>query len=393
MIKPLLVALHEVRIYLRDRGDLAFSLLLPIVTFALMYGAFSGQDLFHGTAHVVNGDEGGTYSTLLVERLEEVDNLDVVLLSAEEADSKLDRADLLLALYIPDGFSDTLASGEQARLLFKQRGNGGDEGQVVASMVREVADELAQEFAVRDQVAAAMAGAGISQQQIDVTVEAYLESERREPSVRVGEETIGGSADPVETFLPTIVTMFVLFAVTMTARALVEERRRGTLERLLTTRLSVGQMFAGKFLAFSSRGLIQTMILLGLAYAVFHMFTPLSFVQSLVVAVVFIAAVSGLGLLIASVARTEDQASWIAVFFTMAMVILGGTFFDIPETGVMHFLSKISINTYANDALKTVINDGGSLSDVGMQLAVMAGVAVIGLVLSRSLFKVMSGGR
>lgn len=393
MIKPLLVALHEVRIYFRDRGDLAFSLLLPVVTFALMYGAFGGQDTFHGTAHVVNEDKGGAYSTLLLERLEEEDSLDVNLLSAREADSKLDRADLLLVLYIPHGFSDALASGEQGQLVFKQRGNGGDEGQVVAGIVRSAVDELAQEFQVHAQVNEALEGTGVGQEQIDVTVEQLIEEERQEPTVTVGAETLGGRTDPVEAFLPTIVTMYVLFAVTLTARVLVEERRRGTLERLLTTRIGVGQLFAGKFLAFCSRGFIQTLILLGLAYAVFQMFTPLSFIQSLVIALVFIAAASGLGLLIAAVARTEDQATWIAVVFTMTMVLLGGTFFEIPEGGVMSVLSKISFNTYANDALKAIINEGSSLADVGMQLAVLAGVALVALPLGRLLFKVLPGGR
>lgn len=393
MIKPLLVALHEIRIYLRDRGDLAFSLLLPVVTFALMYGAFGGQDTFHSTAHMVNEDQGGAYSNLLLERLEEEDSLEVNLLSAREADSKLDRADLLLVLYIPHGFSDALASGEQGQLVFKQRGNGGDEGQVVASIVRSVVDELAQEFQVHAQVNEALEGTGIGQEQIDVTVEQLIEEERQEPTVTIGAETLGGRTDPVEAFLPTIVTMYVLFAVTLTARVLVEERRRGTLERLLTTRIGVGQLFAGKFLAFCSRGFIQTLILLGLAYAVFQMFTPLSFIQSLVIALVFIAAASGIGLLISSVARTEDQATWIAVVFTMTMVILGGTFFEIPEGGVMNVLSKISFNTYANDALKAIINEGSSLADVGMELAVLAGVALVALPLGRLLFKVLPGGR
>ncbi|MBC8476963.1 MAG: hypothetical protein H8D49_01330, partial [Dehalococcoidia bacterium] len=60
MFKAILVAIHEVHIYLQDKGDLAFSLLLPVVTFALMYGAFGGEMEFHGTAHIVNQDPGGS---------------------------------------------------------------------------------------------------------------------------------------------------------------------------------------------------------------------------------------------------------------------------------------------------------------------------------------------
>ena len=64
MKRALFITLNEVRLYLQDKGDLAFSILLPIVTFALMYGAFGGQTLFKATASVVDEDKGA-YSTLL----------------------------------------------------------------------------------------------------------------------------------------------------------------------------------------------------------------------------------------------------------------------------------------------------------------------------------------
>lgn len=128
MNRTLIVALREVRSYLQDKADLAFSLLLPIAIFALMYGAFGGESMFHGTAHVVNEDPGGTYSALLLEQLDEFGNLDIEFLSPAEADSRLDSSDLLMALYIPEGFSDELASEEPVQLVFKQRGNGGQEG-------------------------------------------------------------------------------------------------------------------------------------------------------------------------------------------------------------------------------------------------------------------------
>jgi len=192
MIRPLIVALREVRTYLQDRAFLAFGLLLPIVTFALMYGAFGGQFLFHGTAHVVNDDQGGTYSALFLERLGKLENLDIELLSASEADSKLERADLLMVLYIPQGFSDKLATGEPAQLAFKQRGHGGEEGQIVASLIRGMAEEMAQEFRVYSRVSNALAGRNIPQDSIEVTVQKFLDREREHPIVGVREETVGG---------------------------------------------------------------------------------------------------------------------------------------------------------------------------------------------------------
>ena len=393
MIRFLIVTLWEVRTYLQDKADLAFSLLLPIAIFALMYGAFGGESMFHGTAHVVNEDEGGTYSNLILEQLNELENLEVELLSPQKADSRLDRSDLLMVIFIPEDFSDKLTSGEQVQLIFKQRGNGGDEGQIVASIIRGVVEEINQELQVYNKVNEALAGSGVPQDQIKTTTQEFLDLEREQSIIGVREETVGSSPNLVNQFLPGVVTMFILFAATISAGVIVKERKLGTLERLLTTRLSVGQLFIGKFLAGISRGFIQTLILLALGYIVFRLFTPLSFIECLAIALIFAAAASAVGLVIASIARSEDGAVWIAVSFTMATTMLGGTFFQIPEGSVLYTISQFSINTYANTAFNVVIAEGGSLVDVGLELGVLAGVTIVGLVLSRILFKAMPGGR
>ncbi len=393
MSRVFTVALREIRSYLRDRADLAFSLLLPIAIFALMYGAFSGQSLFNGTAYVVNEDPDGVYSARLVERLDEMDNLEVSRLTWAEANAKLERSDVLLVAFIPEGFSARLAEGQEAQIIFRQRGNAGQEGQIVASLIRGAAEDIGQEIQVEQQVQRALVGRGVSAEKIQITVAELLEREHLSPIVGVSEETLGAEFNVVNQFLPGIITMFVLFAITLGSRAIVEERRRGTLERLLTTRLTVGQLFVGKFLAGVGRGFVQTFILLALGYMVFQVFTPLSFLMALVLALVFTAATSTLGLVIASVARTEDQATWIGVFFTMATVMLGGTFFVIPRESFLYALSRLSLNTYANDAFRTIIAPGNNLADVTLELAVMGAVVVAGLILSRLLFRVMPGGR
>jgi ABC-2 type transport system permease protein len=392
MKRALYIALNEVKLYLQDKGDLAFSLLLPIITFALLYAAFGGQTQFEGTAYVVDEDKG-YYSSLFLEKLGEVEGLEVELLTPEEADTGLERSDILLALYIPRGFSEALASGDRAQLTFRQRGNAGQWGQVLASIIRGVAGDINQEFQVRGQVSESLEGKGIPQERIESAVQKYLEEERSHPVVEVREETLGGSPDFVNQFLPGIVTMYVLFAITLSARVIVEERRKGTLERLLTTRLSAGQLFFGKFLAGISRGFVQTFILLVLSYIVFQLFTPLSFIECLVIAIIFAGAASALGLIIASIARSEDGATWIAVVFSVLTFMFGGTFFEITEGTTLYTISRLSLNSYANEAFETIIARGGSLADIGMELGILAGVMVVGLLLSRFIFRVMPGGR
>jgi ABC-type multidrug transport system permease subunit len=392
MKRALHITLNEVRLFIQDKGDLAFGILLPIVTFALMYGAFGGSTLFKAAAPIVDED-GGTYATLFVKQLDDIDGISIEKLTLQEANRKLERSDLTLVLYIPTGFSETLSAGGRAEMTFLQRGNGGQDGQILASIIRGVAGGIDQEFQVTNQVNRNLKDTGISQDRINVTVQDLLSEERQQPLLGITEEVIGGSPDFVNQYVPGIVTMYVLFALTLSSRAIVEERRRGTLERLLTTRLSAGELFFGKFLASIGRGFVQTLILLGLSYAVFQLFTPLSFLAAIFVVLVFAAAASALGMIIASVARTEDGASWISVVFTMVMVMLGGTFFEVVPGSVLEIIGRFSINTYANEAMQTVIDSGGSLSGTALPLVVMVGVSVVGLVVSRLVFRAIPGGK
>jgi ABC-2 type transport system permease protein len=393
MKKAIFIMLKEVRDFLVDKGDLSFSLVLPILIFALMYGAFGSRLEFNGTVYIVNEDNEGKYSAILLQRLNNYKGLTLHQISTQDADSKLSRSAIQMAVFIPQDFSSKLAANQPAQLIFKQRGNGGTEGQIVSNLVRGAAGSISQELQTQSRVKSELASSGISPQQIEITVQQFIAQQESSPSVTVSENTLGSSPDPINQFLPGIMTMFVLFAVNLTAQALVEERRKGTLERLLTTRLSVGELFAGKFLAYMARGFIQTFILLLLAYLVFRLFTPLSFLEALVLALVFAAACSAIGLIIGSLAKTLNQATWISVFFTMLMVMLSGTFVPISEGSVLDTLSHFSINTYANDAFRTIITQGGSLADVRTDILVMAAVAIVGLVISRLLFRASQEGR
>ncbi len=393
MFKSLLVALKEVKTYLQDRGDLAFSLLLPIAIFALMYGAFSGQSLFHGTANIVNQDQDGTYSRLLLDRLEAIDNISVNQLSAADADAQLRKSDILFVLFIPEDFSANLSTGKPAELVFKQRGNGGQEGQIVAGIIKSVTQQISQDLQVQAQVQTALAGQPIPASEIQIIAQKFLDRERLNPTVGVTEQPIGSSPDPVKQFLPGIITMFVLFSITLNASTFVEERKKGTLERLMTTRLTKNQLFLGKFLSGIFRGFVQTLILLILAYLVFRLFTPVTFLEALLVALVFAAAASAIGLVIAVIVRTENAAVWFAVVVTMAMTMLGGTFFTISPGTIWETLSKLSINTYANEAINKLVLQNGSFGDAGIQLLTLAGVAAVGFLISRVFFKIIPGGK
>jgi len=392
MKKAFYIMLKEAKDFFQDKGDLAFSILLPVLIFGLIYGAFGSNLQFTATAHIVNEDSG-QYSTQLLEILQSNDGISLELLTREEADTRLERSAILMAAYIPKDFSSKLAAGQPVQIIFKQRGNGDTADQIVFSLIQGAANKIAGNLQVLNQVQADLAGHNIHPQQIAVVVDQIQAEGQQNPAVAIKETNFGSQPDPVNQFLPGIMTMFVLFAVNLTAQALVDERRKGTLERLLTTRLKIGELFIGKFMAYTARGFIQTVLLMLLAYAVFQVFTPLSFLQAIVMALLFASACSTIGLIIGSLCKTQNQATWISVFFTMLMVMLSGTFVAVSEGTILGTLSHFSINTYANDAFRALITRGGSLADITSEIMVRVGVTVVGLIISRFLFRATQGGK
>ena len=406
MLRPLHIALLELKLFLSNRAELAFSIALPILLFALMYGALSSESDVFTPASVVDLD-GGTHARELVRRLDSLPEVEVQERTEANANDALDRSAILFAVVIPDGFSEALEAGEQAPLIFRQRGNGGDTGQIVAAIVRGVARDMAADARVRLQTQRALANSEVPPERIEAEVRAQLSYMRSSPpvGVEVWRPGQGGRPHPnpppegegtdglFSRLLPGLIVMFVMFSVTLAAQALVEERRTGTLERLMTTRLGVNQLFAGKFLSGLMRAMFQTVVMLSLAFVVFQPGGALAFAELLAFALLAAAAFTGVSLVIGAVARTRNQAAWAAVFFTLLMVVFSGTFFEITEGSLMHSISRATINAYAIDAMQNIIGRGEHLGQQWLEMAVMAGVAAVGLTIARLLFRITPEGR
>ena len=388
MFRPFHIAIFELKRYLTNKGELAFSIALPIALFALMYGAFGGETSFSATVDVVDLD-GGPHARELINRLDALDELTVRERDLKNAEDALERSAVLFVVVIPDGFSSRLESGAPPRLTFKRRGNGGETGQIVAAIVGNIASELGSGFRVRQGVSEALASADVESGKLDRAVQVSLSNAQANPPIGV---TVTGSmndeADVLDRLMPGILVMFLMFAVTLGSQSLVDERRGGTLERLMTTRLGVNQLFIGKYLAGVFRASCQAAVLLALAFVVLRFGGLAEILQLAMFSVLVASAVTAVGLVIGSAARTRDQAIWAAVFFTMFMTVFGGTFFDVGSDGPLFLLSKATINHYAIDAMSQILAAGSRMAEQFVGIGVMLGVTVIGLVIARIIFRV-----
>ncbi len=391
---PIYIALIELKRYLRDPAALAFSLALPVALLALMLGAFGGDPSFRGEASIVDLDDSAE-SSQLIRMIDDEPGMKVELLDEAKADRLLDGSSRLLVTVIHRGYGQSLAGGDsKARIEFRQRGSGGDEGRITASIIRSAAAKQAGEAIALREVRSAASGVGleVGEEEIRQAVRDAAARESEMPIVSVRVEDSGDAAPGFNTFFPGILTMMVMFAVTVSASAIVEERQDGRLERLLTTRLGATGIFLGKFLAGLSRGFLQAFLLATLGWAVFRSFTPLDYGQILLVCVFLAACAASVGMTLAAITRTRDQANWSAVVATMVMATIGGSFFEPAGGGALDAIGRLSPVRYANDALKGILSGNSNLGDLGLEIGVLAVVSLVLLVVSRRLFSALQKG-
>jgi len=134
------------------------------------------------------------------------------------------------------------------------------------------------------------------------------------------------------TFLPGIIAFIVmLVSVMLTSMAVVREREIGTLEQILVTPITPTEYILGKTLPFALVGFGE--ILLVATVGVLWFDLPLRGSLSLLFlsSALFLSTALGIGLLISTVSRTQQQAMMTAFLYFMPAVLLSGFLFPIAN--------------------------------------------------------------
>ncbi|MGE3345490.1 MAG: ABC transporter permease [Vicinamibacterales bacterium] len=133
--------------------------------------------------------------------------------------------------------------------------------------------------------------------------------------------------------VPGVLALLLLVITTnLSSMAIVREREVGTLEQLNVTPLSRWELILGKLLPYGVLGVID--VVLVVAVAVFWFEVPLNGSPALLFAgcLVYLLCTLALGLLVSTLASTQQQAMMTATFFFLVpMIYLSGFIFPIEN--------------------------------------------------------------
>jgi len=132
--------------------------------------------------------------------------------------------------------------------------------------------------------------------------------------------------------VPGVLAMILLMmTMILTSMAVVREKEMGTLEQLIVTPIRPWQLIVGKLLPFALIGLADASLIL--AVAVFWFRVPLrgNVLTLYGLSLVFMLGTLGLGLLISTVSRNQQQAMMSSAFIMIPMFLLSGFAFPIEN--------------------------------------------------------------
>lgn len=359
----------------RDRSAIVFAVLTPLGLAVAFSALVAGNtDSFHTAFAVVDGDHGA-YSTVLVDEvlggLSKAGLVDIVIVPTEAAARDAVTSDQVgAAIVIPAGLSAAIQAGQPAQLRVLG-GSGPFARQIAEAAVAAFAHQVG---AIQLTIATVMAAGGSAGPAI---VSAAAAAAHDPSPIQV----IGDAAQHRQASLATfygaaMAMMFLFFATQYGALALLGDRRVGTLNRLLAAPVSQASIVLGGALAAFAMGLVSMTTLMVATNLLRGAYWGPPLPVALLIGGATFAAM-GLALVVATVARTAEQASGLNAIVAISMAAIGGVFIPLAQAPeVMSRIAQITPHAWFLRAIDTLSVPGAGLADVGPSILVLIGMGV-----------------
>jgi ABC-2 type transport system permease protein len=383
------IAWNTLKIDFSQRGTYISVFILPLV-FTLVIGA-AGSGLGNGGDSRVPlalvDQDGGALAQAFTAALDESEEVVYVALDETTAMQYLQSMYVVMVVVLPPNFTSDLENGDGAAISLHYF-----EMNTLAIAMREAIQPAVA------RVTRAALSARISVQEAEALRPFAGEAERQtyfERSLELAQEQaaanpIGvqlvmaegeGSSNPVMGFAsasPGQLVTWLLFTLMAGSVALVSERKDGTLRRMISTPAPRWAILGGKLLGRLTLGMLQAAVLIlfgQFALGVEWGNAPLAMA---LLTVCFGLMATSLGLLLSTLARSEQQASTMSLMGMFLLAPLGGAWFPLEITPKA-FQQAVQIfpTTWAMRGYLDVILRGKSLLDILLPCAILLGFAFI----------------
>ena len=181
--------------------------------------------------------------------------------------------------------------------------------------------------------------------------------------------------------LPALTVMFAFFVIPALATELIKEKEMGSLRRLIASPLPKGALIGGKIFAYTLLIILQVVLVFGIAAIFFDMPLGDSPLGLLLITIALGLTVTTLGILVAALARSRDQATSVGMLLIFGLGILAGCF--TPDNAFFRgegFMATVSYYTPQAQAMMgyhALVILQGTLVDVLPYVGYLLGISLI----------------
>ncbi len=185
-----------------------------------------------------------------------------------------------------------------------------------------------------------------------------------------------------------ICLILTVITIILTSTAIVREREMGTLEQVMVTPLSRLQFMLGKLTPYTIICFIAITLVIALSYLIFSVPIRGNIFLLYFCSALFILTSLGVGLLISTVSRTQQQAMLSTMFYAFPAIILSG--FMYPIANMPRFFQYI---TYANplryflEIIRGIMLKGNGIGVLWLQALMLAVIGIVTITLSSLRFQ------
>lgn len=307
----------------RDRRTLALIFIMPVMQLLLL-GYAATSDVRNIPLAVLDQDKSPA-SRKLLDSFRTADYFrqafDVT--SEDELRTLIDSGHARTGLIIPPDYSSRLSAGRPAQVAFIIDGSDPAIAGTALAAATLIGQARATALTVERLAARGMAVAAA-------------------PAIEV-RARVWYNPDLISAYymIPALVGLILQFlTVILTATAIVRERERGTIEQLIVTPLTGAELIVGKLAPYVLIAFIDTLLILAGGVLLFGVPINGSLPLLLLLSALFLVTNLALGLLISTVAGTQQEAIIFALFYNLPSIFLSG--FIYPVAAMPRALQLIS---------------------------------------------------
>ncbi len=166
-----------------------------------------------------------------------------------------------------------------------------------------------------------------------------------------------------------LVILITMVGAFLSALNIVKEKEVGTIEQINVTPIRKHQFILGKLIPFWVLGFVMLTIGLLISWIAYGIIPVGSLFTIYIFSGIYLLSVLGLGLLVSTLANTQQQAMLLSFFLMMIFILLGGLYTSIDSMPVWaQTITKFNPVTYFIEVMRMVVLKGSTLYDIRIHL-------------------------